>query len=206
MVKQLLDVASNQTTTITAPLAGNVGLTVPSPGQAILPNHTVLSIIDATNLEVTATLPISEEQNVSAGTPADVTFNSLPNVDLKGQVTSILPQAVNNGLSFQLLVTAPNTPDRRVLPGAQGFVRLQGNHTAQVAIPRPAVLNADTNPSVFVITGQVAHIRTISLGVQDGTWVEVLSGLSLGDQCVIVGIQSLQDGTPVRIASVQTTG
>jgi multidrug resistance efflux pump len=206
VVTQLLKVANSQTTTITAPLAGDISLTVPSPGQSIQPNHTVLTIVDATNLEVTATLPISEEENVSPGAPADITFNSLPNVDLKGRVTSILPQAVDNGLSFQVLVTAPNTPDRRVLPGTKGFVRLQGNHTAQIAIPRLAVLLADTNPSVFVVTGQVVHLRTISVGVEDGTWVEVLSGLSLGDRCVTIGVQSLQDGAPVHVVSVNTTG
>jgi HlyD family secretion protein len=196
---QLLAVSNNSSPTIVSPIDGDIGLSVPSPGQDILPNHTVVQIIDATNVQVTATLPVSEEANVTPGAPADVTFNSLPSVDLQGTVTSILPQAVNNGLSFQVLVTASNTPDKKVLPGAQGFVRLHGTHQAGVAVPKLAVLNIDQDPIVFVIQGQTAHLRHVSIGVQDDTWVEILSGVTAGEQCVVIGTQLVSDGTPVRI-------
>jgi multidrug efflux pump subunit AcrA (membrane-fusion protein) len=55
-----------------------------------------------------------------------------------------------------------------------------------------------------VVDGPVVHARSVQVGISDGSYIEILSGLKPGDLCVIVGSQLLNDGSAVRVT--RTTG
>lgn len=197
--KQLTDIAQGRSATITSPLDGEVSTVNISPGLHVAPGAALVEIVDVTQIEVTANLPISEQANLSQGAAAEVTFPTLPDVTLHAVVRSIPPNAGNNGLTIQVVVDAANTPDLRVRPGLQSYVRVIVAHDARVVVNKLAVLNVDQDPSVFVIDGQTAHRRSVQIGLADESRIEILSGVSLGDRVVIVGAQTLDDGSPVRI-------
>jgi hypothetical protein len=119
-------------------------------------------------------------------------------------VIQVAAGASGAGQFFQATVDAANTADRAVVPGLQAFVRVGVNHNSPVVVSKLAVLDIDTSPTVYVVDGSVVHARTVHLGISDGTYVEVISGLAAGELCVIVGNQLLTDGSKVRVT--QTVG
>jgi len=197
--QQLISIAAGKNPTITAPADGDVETVVATPGLQVTPGQTLVVIIDYTNVTVTASLPIAEEGQVSIGDRATLGFPTLPNTTLQGQVTSVSPSASSNGVSFQVTVSAPNTPDKAVRPNLQSYVRVSVTHQASVAVSKLAVLNIDFNPTVFVVNGGTARMRQVRVGISDQDRVEILDGLQAGDLCVVVGNQSLQDGSQVRV-------
>jgi len=197
--QQQLQIAQGRNPAITAPMEGDVQAVNVSPGQTVSPSTPLVILVDYTRIVVNANLPVAEESEVSQGQAAELTFPALPNLALAGKVTAISPGATNNGLTFQVSIDATNTPTKVVRPNFQAYVRVSVTRQAKVIVPKLAVLNIDQDPTVYVVEGQVAHRHHVQVGIADETHIEVLSGVNLGDVCVIVGGQSLDDGSAVRI-------
>jgi len=53
---------------------------------------------------------------------------------------------------------------------------------------------------VFVLDGQRVNRREVVLGFGDEDVVEVREGLAVGDRIVVKGLETLTDGTRVRVA------
>ncbi|HEX2223710.1 MAG TPA: efflux RND transporter periplasmic adaptor subunit [Thermoanaerobaculia bacterium] len=96
----------------------------------------------------------------------------------------------------------PN-PERVLLPGQ--FVRIRteaGVRTDGLLIPQRAVTVTPEGANVTVVNAEgVAVSRPVKVGdLQGGSWV-ILSGLSHGERVIVDGLQKVQPGQPVRIAT-----
>jgi Fe2+ transport system protein FeoA len=71
-------------------------------------------------------------------------------------------------------------------------------HKQVVAIPAAAVLQEGTEAAVFVVDAQhKAHRRSVVLGISDGVRIEVLRGVTAGENVVLEGQLGLPDGATV---------
>lgn len=89
-------------------------------------------------------------------------------------------------------------PDGDLLPGlyVRGIVD-EGTQDA-IAVPQQAVQRDGAGkPFVYVIEGETANIRPVTLGRADGNRWIVETGLSAGERIVVEGFQKLQPGGPV---------
>ena len=68
-------------------------------------------------------------------------------------------------------------------------------------IPRTALLDGDGPPKVFVVKDNKAVERPVQLGLSNGAYVEVVTGLKDGDQVVVVGQAAVKPGATVRIVN-----
>jgi multidrug efflux pump subunit AcrA (membrane-fusion protein) len=168
-----------------------------------------MTVIDTSHIQVTASLPIADRQFVNIGSSADLSVtpspgSTTPGMLLTGKVIQIAAGASGAGQFFQATVDAANTADHAVVPGLQAYIRVSVGRSSSVVVSKLAVLDVDHDPTVYVLDGSVVHSRNVQLGISDGTYVEVVSGLKPGDLCVIVGNQLLNDGAKVRVT--QTVG
>jgi membrane fusion protein, multidrug efflux system len=74
-----------------------------------------------------------------------------------------------------------------------------------VMIPRAATRATDHGYVVYVVPGNAAVEKTVTLGMntKDG-WVEVRSGLSAGELLVVRGVESMANGALVKAAKVDS--
>ena len=83
---------------------------------------------------------------------------------------------------------------------------ITGRNVAQAwKIPLSAVLTAqDGSKSVMVIGADAtAHRKPVTLGIQDGEDVQILSGLAPTDMVITGGAYGLDDGTRVKIGPAE---
>lgn len=201
IVQQQIDIAQGRASQILSPIDGIIGTVSIQSGGFASPGQVLLTVLDLTHIEVTASLPVSDLLSVKEGSAADIRLTNLPGVGLSGKVVQVAATA--DGQTFKVVIDAANTPDKRVIPGLQAYVTLTVDHSSPVVISRTAVLNIDQDPTVYVVEGQVVHRQHVEIGVSDGTYVEVLQGLRAGDLVAILGSQSYQDGDAVRITQTQ---
>ena len=209
ILQQQIDIANGRVAQLSAPIDGAIGEMKIAPGAFAAPGQILMTVIDTSHIQVTASLPIADRQFVGIGSGADISVTPAPGSTtsgkvLTGKVVQIAAGASGAGQFFQATVDAANTADHAVVPGLEAFVRVGVNHNSPVAVSKLAVLDLDRNPTVYVVNGSVVHARSVQLGISDGTYVEVMSGLAAGDLCVIVGNQLLTDGSRVRVT--QTVG
>ena len=198
--QQLVNIAHGHAPTIVAPINGVVLAVNVTEGEYVAQGVQLLQIIDYHRLTVTASLPVVEQPAVDPGAPATVTFPAFPNVTLSGTVSDVSAGTSNNGTTFAVTVDAPNTPDLLIRPGLNAYVRVQVSGQVAMALPKAAVLNMDLDPTVVVVSNGVAHLRPVTLGVSDDNYVQIVGGVAVNDACVIVGNQTLNDGSRVQIA------
>jgi membrane fusion protein, multidrug efflux system len=72
-----------------------------------------------------------------------------------------------------------------------------------VVVPQSA-MDRDASGAwrVAVVEGGIARFRQVSPGIRNGFEWQILQGLSVGDTIVVMGINRLSDGSPVREAGV----
>jgi RND family efflux transporter MFP subunit len=203
IVQQQIDIAQGRASQILSPIDGVIGQVSIQPGGYAAPGQVLLTVLDLSHIQVTAHLPIADRQVITEGALADISLTNLTGVGLQGRVVLVAASADPSGQTFQVSIDAPNTPDHRVIPGLQAYVRLTVDHTSPVVISKSAVLNLDQDPTVYLVEGQVVHRQHVEIGVTDGLYVEVLQGLRAGDLvCDLSAGQTFAEGDPIRI--VQT--
>ena len=72
-------------------------------------------------------------------------------------------------------------------------------HPEAVLLPREAVLRELQKAHVFVAEDDVAEKRSVTLGLEEGDLIEVISGVEAGDQVIVTGQGGLKDGSAVKI-------
>ncbi|HEV2463963.1 MAG TPA: efflux RND transporter periplasmic adaptor subunit [Acidobacteriaceae bacterium] len=75
--------------------------------------------------------------------------------------------------------------------------------TSAVQVPLSAVLTAEDGSKSVMIVGSdnEAHSRPVSLGISNGTAVQITSGISPNDLVITVGSYGLDNGTKVKVAA-----
>src|SRR6266508_816945 len=158
-----------------------------------------VQLADLTAMQVSASFAEADATKLKAGQAATVTWNALSGAGAAGKVLAIAPTATtqNNVSSYAVLVSLDTVP-----PGA----RIGQSTTVQVTvaqaddvlrIPTAALREAGGQRTVQVRTGDRTEVRPVQVGVRGNQFVEVVSGLSLGEQVVItIQVTSIPTGNP----------
>jgi RND family efflux transporter MFP subunit len=72
-------------------------------------------------------------------------------------------------------------------------------HQDALLIPRKAVISMDNKHTVYAVTNGIVDKHEITVGYQEGAYVEVLAGLAPQSQVVTAGHNNLKDKANVQI-------
>ena len=126
-----------------------------------------------------------------------------PGVDLSGRITMIGAKA-DEAHTYPVEVTVSNSSDHPLRAGMFGRVQFTSiPHKSALMVPREAVVGSVKQAQVYVVNNGIAKLRDVVLGAEEGTSVEVISGLLEGDQVVVSGQNSLRDNVQVSVVSTR---
>jgi membrane fusion protein (multidrug efflux system) len=161
-------------------------------------NSPLFRISDFDPLLCPIQVPERDLPRLRTGQQAYLTIESYPEERFDAATLRISP--VVDPATGTIKVTLAVTSRGLLRPGmfARVFVETATRQNAMV-IPKAALSLDSIGDTVYVAAGPAASRREVSLGYQQGDFVEVLSGLSAGEQVIVVGHDGLSDGTPVQI-------
>ena len=116
-----------------------------------------------------------------------------------GRVENILPQIdpVTRTIAVEVMVANGN---RRLLPGMYAKISLARRVVDKVpAIPANAVLEDESGAYVYVLEQNKAVLRQVVTGLSDEKYVEILSGLAIGEEIIVAGQHSVESGSKVEV-------
>lgn len=167
---------------VRAPVAGKLSAMSLEVGQSLAPGDRIAQLDDPARFKIVADLDEFYLSRVDLGQRADY---PLGEATYQLEVAKIRPQ-VSNG-QFQIeLVFAGEVPTA-VRRGQTAQVRLQlGQPTEAVIVPNAAFYNDTGGAWVFVVSSDRGHAvrRTVRLGRRNPQQIEVLDGLSVGEEIV----------------------
>jgi RND family efflux transporter MFP subunit len=195
--------------TIRAPMDGVVafrGVNVGDlAGEMGMPKIMFL-IVDNRVMNLTLTVPSTRLSRLRPGQTLRFHSDAVPSKEFQGKVLFINPSLSESDRSARVVVEVPNKDG--VLKGGmfvKGIIETS-RREGVVQVPRPAIFNWDVangKGQVFLANGSLAQIRLVSLGEQDGDFVEVTSGLTAGEKVVVRGGFNLKDGDRLNITGTK---
>ncbi len=201
-------------TIVRAPFAGVVIAKAAQPGEIVSPLSAgggftrtgIGTIVDMDSLEVEVEVGEAFIGRVKPGMPTQTVLNAYQDWKIPGKVIAIIP-AADRGKATVKVRVGIDAKDARIVPDMGARVSfLEAAKPADtsakpgVLAPADAMVQRGGKDVVFVVDGEQARMRSVSIGRSLGDDREVLSGLAGGDKVILDPSDKLVDGARVRLA------
>jgi RND family efflux transporter MFP subunit len=187
-------------TQLRSPIDGILDNTVPNEGEFAPPGMPIARVVNTSAFKVQAEIPEVAIGSIRLHSSVNISFDAFPQDTLRGTV-SFLGASVasaNRTVLAEIMIRASGRNLRPEMVAKVAFVRERKLNA--VLVSENLVQLADRDRSiVYVERDGKAEERVLTIGGRQGTKVEVLSGLNVGDRLVVSGFQKLVHGTPVTI-------
>jgi HlyD family secretion protein len=166
-------------------------------GQQVTPGTNIARVADPTSLKAVLRVPETQIKDMRVGQKAIVdTRNGL----IEGQVSRIDPAAREGTFEIDVSLTGPLPASARPDLSVDGTIELERLHDV-LKVGRPAFGQAQQTIGMFVLTpdGTEAERRTVKLGRNSVSTIEILEGLREGDRVIISDTSALDSYNRIRI-------
>lgn len=188
------DTAATGIFVLRAPLSGELVERHAVPGEVVGPETSLFVVGELERVWLLLDMYDRDLTRVRVGAAVRVTPEALPDHPVLARIGLISPLVDTLTRTVRVRVEIPNN-DHQLKPGmfARAAVTIPGTPDA-IGVPREAVQLVNDRTVVFVPEGP-GRFRVRPVVLRDsktGTWVEVQSGLVLGDTVVVGGSFSLK--------------
>ncbi|RJR34452.1 MAG: efflux RND transporter periplasmic adaptor subunit [Desulfobacteraceae bacterium] len=185
---------------IVSPIKGGVTKRFVDPGTMVKDTTRILNLMDLSEMKMVVNVIEREFIHLKKGQPVKITINAFPGRVFTGTIEIVTPALDLQSRTAEIQIYIPN-PDLVLKPGMFGRaeITLRSNKQA-VIVPIQSVVTELDKDFVFVLQENKAVRREIRKGVVRDTVIEILQGLSPGEQVVTAGQASLKDGSQVRLS------
>ena len=211
-----VEIATNglDNTIVRAPFAGVVIAKAAQPGEIVSPMATggftrtgIGTIVDMDSLEVEVDVGESYIGRVQPGMEAEVVLNAYPDWRIPAEVIAIIP-AADRGKATVKVRVGFKQKDARIVPDMGVRVSFleaarepQSQAPKGVQVPQAAIVSVDKQAAVFVVKGERASRRAVTLGAALAQGRQVLSGVTAGETVVLDPPPELKDGDAVKVTA-----
>ena len=163
-----------------------------SPGSA----GGVLTLVDFSRVKIKVDISGADISRIQKGQAATLRVPTIPGQKFNGVVQVVNLAADPLTKKFGIEVSADN-PDQVLRPGTFGEIIIEvHSHDNALVVPQKAVLE---NKYIFIAQDGKAARKEITLGLQNTTMIEILSGIAEGDLVIAEGNFGLEDGAPIEV-------
>lgn len=160
----------------------------------------ILHVMKIDPVKIKVNIPEQHFPNVKSGMPVRVNVDLFPDLVFSGRVTLIHPALDTSTRTFTVEVTVPNHYST-LRPGMFARSTFDMGTKAGVMVPDVAVQKqvGSAERYVFVIKDGKAERRSVTVGRQVDGYVDILSGVSAGEDVAVTALTKLYDGAPVEL-------
>jgi HlyD family secretion protein len=174
--------------TVRSPVAGMVANLAAAEKASVAENAALLTVVDLSAFEVEFQVADVYARDIKAGMEAEI---SLDGREFRGIVTAISPEVRSGQVTGRVKFAGEQPPGLR--QSQRGSVRIVIEQRAKaVKFERSSDIGPGTR-AVYVVDGDQAVLTPVELGAASVGEIEVLMGLSPGQEVVISGHGDMND-------------
>jgi RND family efflux transporter MFP subunit len=184
-------------TVVRAPFNGLVAERLVSVGDYVTRGMKVAVVVRVNPLRAELTVPEQFISAIAVGQPITFEVDAYPDRQFTGKIRFVSPSLKTEQRALTIEAMVPN-PSGELKPGLFATARIeQPKPTPGLLVPVTAVLTAAGTSRVYVVNGDHAEARVVSLGQTVGPQVEITNGLKSGELVATTNLPKLADGTTV---------
>jgi RND family efflux transporter MFP subunit len=201
-------------TVVRAPFSGMVVSKDAQVGEMISPVSAgggftrtgIATLVDMKSLEIEVDVNESYIARVTPGQKVTARLDAYPDWAIPAKVRTVIPTADRQKATVKVRISFDKL-DPRILPDMGVKVAFlaeekpaQGRAAAQALVPRDAVRYEGDKAFVFLLRDDRLERRAVRLGQEAASGIEIIAGVTPGDQIVVKGPEGLHDGQRVEIS------
>ncbi len=189
---------------IKSPLTGVVCAKHVDPGAMVGPATPVVGVQPMDEMKFLVAVPGDLLARISPEkTAVEIGVGAYPGRQFESRVSKVYPtlDPATRTVTLEILVANEKTDGGEYLlrPGMYATARLIVERRENaLALPADTLVRRLDKYFAFVVRDGVAHSRSVKVGMRSGEFIEILDGLSAGEEIVVSGQHRLTDGTPVE--------
>ncbi len=185
---------------IRAPYAGYVSNRPVAVGEYVTPSSVIVTLLRTNPLKLQLQVPEAEVPFVAQGMGVSLEVDAHRDRKFAGRVSAVNPaiDPVSRAATVEAAVENGDNALRAGMFATARIVRQGGAHA--VFVPRAAVF-ADQNTQsyrVFVIQNDMAKLRVVQIGDEEGDWMKIVSGVNADEVVATSNLQQLFEGARVK--------
>jgi membrane fusion protein (multidrug efflux system) len=180
---------------IRAPFGGVLGLRKVSVGSWVTPSTPLITLSDVSQLKIDFRVPERHASAVRVGSTFQLRVDGNPGT-FQGKV---IATEASVDLDSRSLAVRGVVEAQGLLPGAFAKVEIPVVVDKAILIPTLAVIPGVEGRGVYVARDGVAKFTQVELGERTASRVQVLSGLTVGDQLIVSNLLRVSDGAPLKV-------
>ncbi len=185
---------------ITAPFSGVLNNMYFERDQYVNTGDKIAELIQTDKVKVNVGIPESDVAAVRRLEKFSVKFDALNGKTVTGTKV-YLSKTTNTDARLYSLKLAVNNPDGDILPDMFARVEIVKREVDNtIAIPIYSVITRNNKNYVYVVgDDDKVSLRSIEMGIQQSSQVEVTEGLSVGEHLVVEGHRNVENGETVNV-------
>ena len=185
---------------ITAPFSGYITKRYFDPGVNITANNaTLFTLMSLEAMKIIINVLEKDVPHIATGKSVEITVDAYPGKKFEGFITRISQEVDLSTRTMAVEVDIPNK-EHVLKPGMFASARIViDQHEGAITVPTYALLKDDKGPYVYVTDGTKARRISITLGIEQQSRTEILTGLTGKEQLITTGQQFVRDGGSVTV-------
>lgn len=187
--------------TVRAPYAGFISSRPIAVGEYVTPSSVVATLLRTNPLKLQLQVPEAEAPFITAGMGVSLEVEAHRERKFGGRVVAVNP-AIDPVSRAATVEAAVENSDNALRSGMFATARIAREGGSRAAyVPRAAVLSDQNTKSfrVFVIEGDVARLRVVQIGTDEGEWIQIVSGVNPDEVLATSNLEQLFEGARVRV-------
>ena len=197
-------------TVVTAPFSGSIDDVMSEQGSVVMPGQTALMrIVSLKNMYIVTDVPEKYVANIKRNKKVLVDFPIL-NKQMVSSIRQVGDYIDPNNRSFKVEISVPND-DSSIKPNLTAKLRINDYSSENALLIPQSVIseNALGEQYIYVIKEKngdeaTAEKTIIKTGMTQGDIIEVIEGLENGQEIILEGARSVNDGQKVKIINQES--
>ncbi len=182
-----------------SPIDGYVTLVNVSAGSLASQSMPAIAIADTSDLKINTSVSDNLIGKITQGDKVDIIVSAVSDVPFTGTVKAISPAPALDTLTYPVTISVEKPYDT-VKAGMFAQIMIVSDRKENVlCIPSDAVFMKSGVSKVARLNGNIPTLVTVTTGLDNGTMVEITSGLSPGDTIITSSQQFITEGEAVNI-------
>ena len=185
---------------VTAPVSGVVANKTAVIGQVVSAGLTLMHVENIGQVYAVVNVEQKDMGALQVGMPAEVTVDAYPGQVFSGMVDIINPAAASTNRMFRVKIKIENG-DNRLKPGM--FVKtsiILGSERPSLFVPQNAIFQKQGLYYVYAIRNNKVEKQQVEVGIAQGDYIEVKTGVQEKMMLATSNINTLKDGDAILVS------